>query len=236
MKTHLGRGRSGLAIALLSIAATGCVSRDIELEDRDTFFPSVRATIWNGERSKTDVVDYALEIDAAYGYGEDRQMLGVGENITFDGTTFLGPQTTRSLLHLTTGSAAFRMDFRSPEGPVRFGGAMLVGAGFTNVNLELRGNGVSERDEFADFGPIVGGQFHLLPAPWLEFHLRTTAQLGFSDDPSALVSWEAGAEFQPNPAVGIFLGWRWWNYDKEISGSDIDVELSGPTAGLHFEF
>jgi len=223
----------GLAALGVSLLAS-CVSREIEVEERNVVFPSLRGTFWDGARSEA-VVDHALELDLAYGAGEDLQMLGVGESVNLDGMTFTGPGTLQNEVDLTAGSATWRMDFLSPGDGVSFGGALLLGAAFTNLDIEISNGAVSERSTLANGGPILGGQFHIQPRPWIELHVRSTIQVGISDDPSSLATWEAGLELEPHPTIGLFAGWRWWNYDKEVPGSDIDLELSGPTFGLHFE-
>lgn len=224
-------------LAALAFALAGCrSSEDVELADRATLFPFVRTTIWNGERSATEVYDSALEIDLGHAAGKDRQSVGFGDEIDFDGTTFSGPVTVRNEADLLAGSATFRADFQSDGDRFAFGGAFLVGGGFTSLNLEVSSAALSERDMFTNFGPIVGGQFHLVPAPWIELRVRSTIQIGISDDPSVLTTLETGIEVEPHPSIGLFLGWRLWDYAKERKGSDIDVELSGPTFGLNFEF
>ncbi len=251
-------------VLVFASAAAGCTSpEDIEGRDSSVFFargrmsfstltPSHMATVSKAAAPKKAVASdsgpqqvakeapagpvepcLAAEIDFGYGHGDFSQSIAAGETIDFKSVDVTGPARVTAELDLYHYSVAAR-------GGVWFGGIFgmegLIGANVQHSIVEVESGTAHDRSETVRGGPIFGGQVSLQPLRWLLFHGRGSYSVGFGSRTGDLGILEAGASLSPGAGVWFTGGWSWWGYFEGRDGSDVDVDISGPFAGLHLVF
>jgi|GEM_PF-3428228 len=234
-----------------ALVAVGCgvPPKDINLGDKGVFFPSLRITTAEplSLASKETPADpesmrkpertFSIELDLSGGSGDDSQSLQSGESIRFEGTTFSGPGTVDGEFDLVAGSLALRVDMPRSESARA---AFLVGLGFTELDLELSQNGTKERDTSSALGLMLGVLAEIQFSSRTSFQGRFTLMLGKTggdeDDGVVLTQLEAGLLWAIAGGVSVFGGFRHWSYEQNRTGSDVDIEMSGPVLGVQIGF
>ncbi len=225
-------------LLLVACAGTSTAPTPIEATDRDVLIPSVRVA-WQASRSVEPVAEpssvrdgLAVELDLSARRGRDSQDLAAGqEPIEFNGATFPAPQTIEQRFDFVFASLAARLRIFPGNGAVGVEG--LLGGGYSALDLRLEG---SQRvtDELSSVGLITG-----LGILW-RAGTRTTLQARFTrlttlDEPSQV----SATELVVTQALARHLkfrgGYARWEIDAN-SGSDIEVEFSGPVLGLELDF
>jgi hypothetical protein len=248
---------------IAGIAAVGGCGRwtevDVEAQDRRVIFPVLRA-VWHvdprkepedpspGEEAPSaapEEVDrrmqVALEFDFTGGQGDSTQNLDLLEMIDFDDTEFYGPGPVKSEFSLFSGTIAARLRWPVSR-TISFDG--LFGLGLDRLDLELSDAVKSARDTTTTIGPYLGARMNWQPFAVVGAYVQAfgyVGVLGFSDSYSGIAAAShSGAELAltitPHRSVTLFGGWRVWSYNEERSGSDVDLRMSGPIAGLRLDF
>jgi hypothetical protein len=241
MVSQSGRTRGGVLALVLSFGLLGgcnSIAQDIEVSEDDLFMPALRASYDLEESADTEDAPGArwrkiLTIDAevAHTSGADSQELSPGELISFDGTDFIGPFTVASDFDLTVASLTARIGGNYRE---RFSIAGLIGLGYSNLDLELSAPGLIARDASSGIGVSLGMQMDWHTLSWLDLSFRLgglyTGDISLMMNDLSLRAW-------PIEQVGVFVGWRAYIYEEDrTGGSDVELDLAGPTAGIEFSF
>ncbi len=247
----------------LAVTTFGCsTAEDIEGRDSSAFFargrmsfsaltPLHMATVSKAASPKTPPADpgaqgvpaeapagpvepsLAAEFDFGYGHGDLSQDLAAGETIDFKSVDVVGPARVTAELDLFHYSIAAR-------GGAWFGGIFgmegLIGGNVQHSIVEVDSGSADDRSETVRGGPIFGGQLSLQPLRWLLIHGRGSYSVGFGSRTGDLGILEAGISLSPGAGVWFAGGWSWWGYFEGRDGSDVDVDISGPFAGLHLVF
>ena len=193
--------------------------------DRDTGLPSERFA--------------DLQFDVAE--GEFDQVLGAGQDLTFDGTVFSGPGTVAADLDWTSISARYRQRFELNESVFVDGS---VGVGFLELESEVSGLGSFARRSDNAFGPMCGVTVGVELVPRLLFIAGYELGGGFEVDEDVDYSaLEIGLQAQIADPLAVFVGWRRLEIEVDrdplpgsLDESGIEADLSGVRLGLRWLF
>ena len=182
-------------------------------------------------------VDAAIEVEYTNARGEFANTLAVGEEFDLEGGEILGPGSIDSDFGLDLLSMGLRGGL-SRGGWVGIDGR--AGLSVHAAELELRKRGTAERatDDYYMGGPYLGAGLWVKPGvQWCRLYTRATGHLGFDVLQTGTTALgEVGVELTPAPGLSFFGGWRWMNHalDRDSSNgrSDIEIDLSGPVAGV----
>lgn len=170
----------------------------------------------------------------------------LGEDVTFDGTTF--PAGSRAELDTTfdLGSAVY--DFGVVETPT-FGVGLQIGAQTVGLRGRLRAE--SGADEFSaraserGTAPVVGAR---ISAQTTDGTWRVIAQGqyldadwgDFGDYDGDIARANALVEYRFTPKFGLYAGYDWFKIDVRRTGDDgrigLDQRFHGPVAGVTVAF
>ena len=112
----------------------------------------------------------------------------------------------------------------------------LVGLGIDDTEVRLRGGGSDATDDDVRAGFLVGGRATLRPIPLFDLYTQYTVNIievwTTSED------FQVGVELNVTRNVSLFTAYRWWRYEEKDfgSGSDLDLDIRGPTAGVSLKF
>jgi hypothetical protein len=116
----------------------------------------------------------------------------------------------------------------------------LVGLGWSYNRLQVQSGIQQGRDYSWSIGPLGGMQIRVYPIQWLGLYAMGTIYGGFGEGDSDFISigrGEIGLILNPVAGISFLGGWRWLSYREERhSGSDVDLDLSGPLLGLQLVF
>lgn len=246
-------------VSLASTCATAPITKKVDAEDRDRFTPSARMSYeilpgndtrrrgslldlatrkapFLGARadgSKVKKADFTLRIAGEYAMvdGQDDVDLPAGRNFQL-GVTIPGPATVDTKIenyrgHLSVRPGGRFLDIVSVEG--------IIGIGVDSTEVRLRTPGFDTRDENTEPAFVVGGRLSLRPIPLFDLYGQVVFMSGNFSSADA----EAGVQLNLTPNLGVYAGYRHWAYDKDSfrgSGSDVDLKLTGATAGGSLTF
>jgi hypothetical protein len=215
-----------VGLIVLAAFAAACESQPVEIHDEGVFQPAGRV-LYRPGATPGDETWFGLELDLAHAQGDDEQGVVAGENVVFDGEVFVGPTELDIDYELTQATLAgvLGREF-GQHGSAR----CLLGVGWQQRDLELVSGAQRAQDEKTWAGLLVG-----LDAQWyalrgLGLGARATAT---ADSDATMQVLELGLLLAPRQPLGLFAGWRWFEYaEEDLSGSDIDLHASGPTISL----
>ncbi len=256
-----------ILIPLLSVAATCTGPEPIDVDDRDRFTPSGRASyeilpgndqrrsgallelvtgksaasVESGEDEQAEApaktVQFTLSIDGEMtGFdARDEMEVQAGDQVRL-GASIPGParvQIDADNLHgQVSGRTGVRFaDMLSLEG--------ILGLGIDHTEIQIRGGGVEDGAGNIRPGFLFGGRLTFRPIPLVDFYAQSTLNIiKLSDDDTYTEEHQVGVDLNLTRNLSIFSGYRWWEYneDKMNSGSDVDLEIEGPTAGVSLKF
>ena len=237
-------------IWLLSLSIGGCYTEvDVRGRDEAVFFPALRASVPFGEQSpppeRTDedakpvqqretVIGNRLEFEVSGASGSDQQVIGANEVVNFGDISLFGPGEVNVDWDIYTVSALASIRGKlTPE--LRLDG--LFGLAGTHATTEVARGTTSSRDSTFSFGPQIGARLNWQPHHVVGLYGQMNATWGFGSGGAVTL---AGAELAATARVSrvavIFAGWRWWSYDEDRGGSDLDLGMSGPLLGIGFDF
>jgi len=175
-----------------------------------------------------------------------RNVATLGQDVTFDGTTF--PAGSRAELDTTfdLGSAVY--DFGVVETPT-FGIGLQIGAQTAGLRGRLRAESGAEtfstRASERGTAPVVGAR---ISGQTTEGTLRFVAQAqyldadwgDFGDYDGDLARANALVEYRFTPKFGLYAGYDWFRIDVRRTGDDgrigLDQRFHGPIAGVTVAF
>ena len=242
-------GSGFLAAMLLPIAA--CRTQvDVEAGDNSVFFPVVRA-VWAldqgenrpertgevGAEAEPDLmpagIGWSLEVDVAGGRGEDVQTITGSEVIHVGDTSFLGPTSVQVQWDLYVATLAARA--RIPLGG-NFSIDGLGGLGIDHLRIRLSDAGNVEKETSTTVGPFLGARINWQASKLLGVYGQFNGFLGVGDATATQTGLDLALTVRPVRSFMLFGGWRTWVYREDRFGSDFELAMSGPMAGLQFDF
>ena len=255
------------SIPLFTVASTCSGPIPIQVDDRDRFTPSGRASYeilpGHAQRRGGALLDVVTGRSEAMGDAEgetadqphrrtfqftlsvDGEMTGfdardelrvdVGDEVEL-GATIAGParvQVDADNLHgFVAGRTGFRVaDMFSVEG--------ILGLGIDHTEIQIRSGGVDEGAGNIRPGFLFGGRIMFRPIPLFDLYAQSTVNvINMQDDGAYSQEQQVGVDLNLTRNLAIFGGYRWWSYveDDMSSGSDADLEIDGPTAGVALKF
>jgi len=263
--TAMRRFVATLSVIAAIPAVAGCrvwTLVDVEAQDRRVIFPVLRA-VWHvdptlepedprpeeesppaASEEFDGKMQLALEFDFTGGQGDSTQNLDFMEVIDFDDTEFYGPGPVKSEFTLFFGTVAARLRWPVSR-TISFDG--LFGLGFDRLDLELSDGVKSARDTTVTIGPYVGARMNWQPFAVIGAYGQAFGYAGvvgaadsYSSSGIMAASLSSGAELAltitPQQNVTLFGGWRVWSYNEKRTGSDVELTMSGPIAGLRLDF
>lgn len=259
-----GRSRAAFAVLyfFLAMVAASCTSSGDAIQGTDdyVFFPAVRVTlpfIGNEKtltRNLTTLVAGAVEppaseasaesageappvsvspslaLDFGYGYGHGRshQDLSAGEVIRLDNDSISGPARVATGYDLHYFDVAVRGGMWLGD---RVGLEGMGGLGIQYTRVELESGGVHDSERTTRGSMLLGVQGTIKIIEWLFVYGRGAWTLGYME------SAEAGVETRVYRGIGLMAGWKWWDFQTDRDNkSALDLNFSGPFAGLHVTF
>jgi hypothetical protein len=222
----------------------GCYTEvDVDGEDNGVFFPSLRASVPLGGRpapreGETDpaAVDSGnrLEFELTGTSGSDTQTLNAGDVIHFEGSSFFGPGDVAVDWDLYTASALVRLRWEAVRTLWLDG---LTGLAATYVDTEVARGAETARDSDFTLGPEFGFRATWQPHQVVGVYGQALLYWGFgSEGPASMGTAELGATARVSGVTTFLLGWRWQSYNQDRSGSDLNLDMSGPLLGVSFDF
>ena len=215
--------------------ATGAATDTAEAGDSES------APSSNVHRSDSSLpVDVTISLDAAFSEveGRDRRSVPAGKQIEFNGV-IAGPAElavdAESLHGYVAGRGGFRIaDMISLEA--------ILGLGVDRTRVAVRSGSINVDAGKTQPGFLVGGRATFRPVPIVDFYAQATLTIidvgGDYGDSANTREHEVGAELNLTRNVAVFSGYRWWSYREEDmqGGSNVDLDVEGPTAGLSLKF
>lgn len=254
-------------IPLFTVASTCSGPIPIEVDDRDRFTPSGRASYeilpGNAQRRSGALLDVVTGRSEAMGdaAGEtaggpqkppvqltlsidgemtgfdarDEMQVDAGDEVAL-GVAIPGPARVQIDADNLHGHVAGRTGFRVAD-QVSLEG--IIGLGIDHTEIRIRSGGVDAGAGNIRPGFLFGGRVTFRPIPLFDLYAQSTLNLiKVDDDGTYTQEHQVGVDLNLTRNVAIFSGYRWWRYDEDemSSGSDVDVEVHGPTAGVALKF
>lgn len=232
---------AGLAAFATCLFLGACVSATtIEVKDRDVVVPSLRiawhkSEPWEPVQEPSSVRDgLRVELDLSAGRGRSSQDLAAGqEPIVFNGASFLGPQTIDQRFDFFFASLAAGRSFFPRDGAVGFD--VLIGGGYSALDLRLDSGSQRVKDELSSVGVTVALGILWRARPRTTVQGRLTKFTAPFDEPSEVTAVELVATQAVGRHVKLRGGYAQWEVEAD-SGSDIEIEFSGPLVGFKLDF
>jgi len=209
----------------------------IEGRDEEVFVPGLRARfrLDEGKGPEADAADgsgHFLEVAVLGGSGEDSQRIDATQTIEFGGESFSGPADVSSGFDLSIGHVAWARRIAAERWLALTG---LAGLGFARSDVELASGAVrASEDDFA-VNAVLGGGLAVPLSRRFEIAFDLEGTLVPIDDVQ-FWSAELGVRVRATDHLGFFGGWRTIHYERVRSGSDLDLEASGPALALELAF
>ena len=257
------RSLSILASLIAFTLAAGCRTVDINVDDRDRLSPSGRVSyeflpgndqrrhgtaldLVSGRSGAADGVDdeettsprpkvqptISIDGEVTYVEGRDRQAIDTGKeaelgNVIFPGPTTVRTEATNVRAHVAARGGVRLWDVLSLEA--------ILGIGLNDTEVRLQNVGLDSREENLRAGLLWGARGTVRPIALIDLYIQYTQNFmadAFAED------LQVGAELNLTRNIAVFGGYRWWEYEEESfgSGSDIDLDIRGPTTGLSLKF
>ena len=231
----LGIHRLGASIFLAGLAA--CVNPlpnadPLQIIDERAFSPRLRVAYPLEECEKENSRTW-LGAELAVHSGDFEDAIPNGQEIRIGETALNGP----GLLHgdYDLRRASFYLQGRAKSSK-RFRYSGFLGLSFTDLDLDVRLNGVSDTDRRLVVGPMVGGEVETSLATDLNGFLRLLWHFGVShSDPVTQVMLETGMTWKLNETLGLTLGYHLTDFQLESKSnqfSDLDLEIEGAFLSL----
>lgn len=262
MSAHSLRILGLASLVTVTAAWTSCdgpLPIDLEFEDRDRFTPSGRVAYeilpGNDTRRRGSLLDLTADrapLEGAEPDGEPRRTAEpivtlVGEIASVDGrgdvavpsgreaeldVVIPGPAVVRTTVKNLRGHVGVRAGVRLADA---FSFEGLVGVGVDDTRVRVRSGALTGQDHDLKAGFLSGARVTLRPIPLFDLYGQATVMIGRA----VTTDIEAGAQLNLTPNVGLYGGYRRWNYEEESlesGGSDGDFEFAGPTLGISLTF
>jgi opacity protein-like surface antigen len=255
------------SIPLFTVASTCSGPIPIQVDDRDRFTPSGRASYeilpGNAQRRGGALLDvvtgrseamgdaagetadqprrrtfqYTLSVEGEMtGFdARDEMQVDVGDEVAL-GATIAGPARVQIDADNLHGHVAGRTGFRVAD---LFSVEGILGLGIDHTEIQIRSGGVDEGAGNIRPGFLFGGRVTLRPIPLFDLYAQSTLNvIKVDDDDAYSQEHQVGVDLNLTRNVAVFGGYRWWKYDEDAmsSGSDVDLEIEGPTAGVALKF
>lgn len=231
---------AGLAAFAICLFLGACVSSTpIEVKDRDVVVPSLRiawqkSELWEPVHEPSSVRrGLRVELDLSAGRGRSSQDLAAGQQpIEFNGASFLGPQTLEQRFDFFFASLTAGWRFFPGDGAV--GVETLVGGGYSALDLTLDSGSQRVKDELSSVGvtAALGILWRTRPRTTVQGRLTEFTAL---DELSGVTAVELVATQTVGRHVKLRGGYAQWEVEAD-SGSDIEIEFSGPLLGFELDF
>lgn len=239
-----------IAVLLAALLASGAAladHRDIKVEDRGVFIPSVRLGVDILPRDESPAVPHtghAFEFGATGASGEADQGRGLGApTLVFGGQTFAAPVELHHDFDFRFYEAAYR--YRHFFGSGQFGIEALGGVGYAEYELTTT-SPLQRASQKLSSGGLVGGfgiVWKFLPQTSLQSRL-TLFGSGENEGVTGAARWDVFVSQAIGRNVGLRLGLTSWSVvssredDDDFSSlnSRIDGRFSGVALGLEAAF
>ncbi len=174
----------------------------------------------------------SIDGEVTYVEGRDRQAIDAGNeaelgNVIFPGPTTVRTEATNVRAHVAARGGVRLWDVLSLEA--------ILGIGLNDTEVRLQSVGLDSREENLRAGLLWGARGTVRPIALIDLYIQYTQNFmadAFAED------LQVGAELNLTRNIAVFGGYRWWEYEEESfgSGSDIDLDIRGPTTGLSLKF
>ena len=231
---------AGVLISGLLGACSGMPATTIQATDHGVVIPSLRVG-WTLSRSteapSTPHDGHGIELGVTGGRGSDSQSLVAGQQpVQFGGVTFFAPQTLQYEFDFTFYDVSYRWR-RFPAGS-SVGFEVLAGAGYAKLDLTASSPTRQAAESLSSVGvtTAVGLIWRMLPSTSLHARLG-----GYWSGASNDVVQSDRVELHVAQALGrnavVRAGYARWRAETDRTGaSNLEIEFSGPTLGLEFQF
>lgn len=186
---------------------------------------------------RSSSIQFTLSVDGEMTGFEARDELEVqaGETIAL-GTVIPGPARVQIDADNLHGHVAGRSGIRFAD---MVSLEAILGLGIDHTEMQIRGGGVDDVAGNIRPGFLMGGRVTFRPIPLIDLYAQSTINVIKSDDDDAYTTeQQVGIDLNLTRNLSIFSGYRWWEFkeDRMNSGSDVDLEIDGPTAGVSLRF
>ncbi len=255
-----------LALAALPACVSTSEPVDLKLDDENRMTPGGRITFevapgndtrrrgsaldllrgWSPAEGETPVTarsagiqpTMSLDGEVAYVKGSDYQDIAAGEFAEINFVDIPGPARVKLnsenvRAHLAARAGLRFYDVLSVEA--------ILGFGLNHTDVRARSGNIDATEDVTRPGFLYGGRVSLRPIPLFDLYGQF-ARIDYLDNPfdveTQTTEIQAGIEINLTRHVAPFAGYRWWEYEQEsfLSGSDLDLDIEGPTAGLSLRF
>jgi hypothetical protein len=242
---------------VLAFLTTGCATgdADIEAEDDSTWFPTGRASFdvdgreprpfTNGPATYSMTVDYSIDVEGSFSEGESSDHIGAGDEVRFEDIDIVGPRDLAIDYDLFLSSVVFAATFRSERGLLLRG---FAGLAYSDLDLDIDAGLQKDSASIQGFGPTIGGRVGWYPRQWYGMYAQLSHRFSFPSefDVVSIFQFDAGLEILATRNFALFGGWRWigyegydyddWDHHHHDDELALDLELSGPMAGISISF
>jgi opacity protein-like surface antigen len=112
------------------------------------------------------------------------------------------------------------------------------GARWNDIELDGDlGPGIASGEYDTDwFDPFVGASVSLPLADNLSGSFRGDVGGGFGDGCDFVWNVAAGVDWSVSEQVSVFVGYRWFDYDRDMHDLDMELQFQGPSVGVTIRF
>lgn len=251
-----------ILLALVTMAATCDGPDPIDLDDRNRFTPSGRASYevlpGNAQRRRGALLDvvsgrapastrgpdgrrvhrvqgtFSIDGELAHTTGHDRPTVEFDQEVKLpDGPTTSGPAEIDLDTEAFYGHVAGRGGIRIID---MFSIEGLVGVGLNRTELRLKEFGVSSSEDGGIRpGFLIGARTTFRPIPLFDLYAQATL-LAMDTDVSAR-DLQVGVDLNLTSNVAVFAGHHWYRFmEDHNSASNVRINLNGPVAGVALKF
>ena len=228
-----------VAVAILATLSACVTDLDLNGQDRDVFFPTLRATVPVSGKGPGGA---AWEFGVSQGGGTFSTDVPPGYNVDFGGLNTIGPDTVVTKVDLRDWHALLATSSFGPGTSPGLAMRTLLGFSWIEMDAIVREVSTGTRGHRDDGSGqlMLGFEMGLIPHTGpVGLRARMLGGLGGHSDLITLFGEsEVRAVATITPGAEAFAGWRWWNYIYEHANlsSDLSVRFSGPTVGLNVRY
>lgn len=236
----------GVALVFLlnGFVLSGCNSSVVNIhgKDRQVFFPEGEIEMNLGKESDKRAKGKYVTLSAGYvrSEGQFTQDLSDTESVNVDGAYIDGPVTLDNDASLDVGYV--RGVYHSlPSDALEW----FAGAGLALVDMELTTSTDSQQSTFSETllsaHGLLGMGYHFTPMLGIEGNLAVYLPAMGLFTSASLIEQRLLLTVTPHESLKVYAGYRRWLYGNERNDtlserSEINMEFSGPTAGVVLRF
>lgn len=221
-------------LLFLTLPLSGCLPSltAISIKDSEAFMPVLRASR-NFQDAEDGGMLRAMEMEVSSASGKSAQSLSSWDYIQHGNDIIYGPAQVEASSNTSNAMLGVRGGWLREIVDIEWMGGLNI----LDSEIKLVSGNQSPSERLFSMGPYFGWKISLKPTQAVKLYGQGIVSTDFSRSDYGLLSGELGVSMNLDPNVELFVGWRGMNlnYAKQYA-SDINIDISGLTAGMQLAF